>query len=179
LRISARTIEKLNQLIDAHCSRDALELLNFWTLLLGDAAERSGNFLLKEADARLDNAPLDLMLFVGETIEGTSSLVFNELDLIVRTLIGDVTEEFDSLVFDELDTIVRTLLEDITDKFNEATNARSDTLVTPSRTENLPVPLEMIPIPSSTPVAGQEPCLNSLRDDAGGLPRRLLICLVK
>ncbi len=166
-------------MIDAHCSRDALELLNFWTLLLGDTAERSGNFLLKEADARLDNAPLDLMLFVGETIEGTSLLVFDELDLIVRTLIGDVTEEFNSLVFDELDTIVQTLLEDITDKFNEANNARSDMLVTPWRTENLPVLLEMIPIPSSTPVAGQEPCLNSLRDDAGRLPRRLLKCLVK
>jgi hypothetical protein len=68
-------------------------------------------------------------------IEGTSLLVFDELDLIVWTLIGDVTEEFDSLVFDELDTIIRTLLEDITDKFD--------------------------------------------RDDAGGSPCRLLICLVK
>ena len=52
-------------------------------------------------------------------------------------------------------------------------------LVTPSRTENLPVPLEMIPIPSSTPVAGREPCLNSLWDDDGGSPCCLLICLVK
>ncbi len=112
-------------------------------------------------------------------MEGTSLLVFDELDLIVRTLIGDVTEEFDSLVFDELDTIVRTLLEDITDEFNEATNAQSDTLVTPSRTEILLVPLEMKPIPSSTPVAGKEPCLNSLRGNAKGSPRRFLICLVK
>ncbi len=78
-----------------------------------------------DTDAWLGTAPLDRSLLVGDTIEGQSWLVPDRLDTIARPLMGDATKEFD----------------------DADARQRSDTLVTPPPTGNLPLLLEILLLP--------------------------------
>ena len=122
-----------------------------WKFFFGDAADRV------DTDAWLGTAPLDRLLLVGDTIEGTPCFNPDGFDTIARPVIGDGTEEFDDadtrlwcdgdtivgtslLIFEGLDTIARPLMGDATEEFDNAdTRLWCDTLVTPPPTGNLPL----------------------------------------